>query len=193
MDSRRRLTFDEWAALQEDEPGELVGGVLEEEETPSCIHELVVAFLIEGLRVWGRSSGALVLSSGVALKVAPARGRLADVVVYLRGAQRPSARGVVTAPPSIVIEVVSDTPRDERRDRVERLAEYAAFGVRWYWLVDPALRSFEVLELGADGRYAHAFAATEEAVVSVPGCDGLGIDVPATWSEVDALVAADGR
>src|ERR1051326_9318052 len=42
----RPLTFEEWAAMDEDEPGEWVDGRLEEEEVPDLIHELVVSWLI---------------------------------------------------------------------------------------------------------------------------------------------------
>jgi hypothetical protein len=49
--------------------------------------------------------------------------------------------------------------------------------VRWYRLVDPEMRTFEVLELGADGRYAHAVAATVGVLASVSGCEALRIDV----------------
>jgi Uma2 family endonuclease len=185
-----RISIEQWAALDEESRGELVDGTLVEEEVPGTIHELLVAWLCETLRRWGRPAGVIVFASGLRLALSPRLGRIPDVAVYLPASRRPQLRGAVDVPPSLVVEVVSPGPRDARRDRVEKLHDYAAFGVRWYWLVDPELRSFEILELGADGRYAHALAVTGGLVEKVPGCDGLSLDVGAAWEEIDALIKA---
>jgi Uma2 family endonuclease len=182
------MTVDEWGALDEDEPGELVDGRLEEEEGPDAAHEAAVAWLLELLRSYFRPRAGLVLGSGLKLAVRPRRGRIGDVVCYGPG-KRPPKRGVVRIPPDVIVEVVSPSATDERRDRVQKPDDYAAFGVRYYWLVDPELRAFEVWELGPDGRYVHARAAERGLVDSVPGCEGLIVDLDALWAEVDSLPA----
>lgn len=175
--------------MLEDEPGELVDGWLVEEEVPSYEHELIVAWLIRMLGNWLSPRGGFVGGSEAKFAVQPSRGRKADVSAYLPG-RTPPRRGIVELPPDIMIEVVSPSPSDGRRDRIEKLEDYARFGVRWYWLVDPQLRSLELLELGHDGRYVHALDATEGVLAQVPGCEGLTLDLGALWSEVDRL--ADG-
>src|SRR5204862_5999929 len=57
------MTLEEWAALDEEVEGELVDGVLEEEEMPSFLHEIVVAWLIRTLHTWARRRRGLVASS----------------------------------------------------------------------------------------------------------------------------------
>jgi Uma2 family endonuclease len=183
------MSLADWAALPEDEPGELVDARLVEEEAPDCLHELVVVWFIVSLSAWLRDRGGLVLGSETKLAVQPRRGRKPDVSVYLPGSRKPPLRGVIAVPPDIAIEIVSPTPRDGRRDRVEKVLDYAVFGVRWYWIVDPELRSLEILELGADGRYAHALGATDEIIERVPGCAGLRIDLADLWKRVDQVAA----
>ncbi len=108
-------------------------------------------------------------------------------VMYLRGGEPPRNRDALArTPPSIAVEVISTTPRDHRRDRAEKVVDYAAFGIRWYWLVDPVSRTFEILELGADGRYVLALVATNEVVEEVPGCEGLRLNLPELWAALDS-------
>lgn len=184
------LSLVDWAALPEDEPGEFVNGCLVEEEVPDYVHEVVVAFLIHFFREWLMPRGGMVAGSGAKFAVTPERGRMPDVTVYLPGSRLPPARGLITVAPDVAVEIVSPSPRDGLRDRVEKVDEYASFGVRYYWIVDPVLRSLEILELTPDGRYAHTLGASEGRV-DVPGCDGLVLDLDALWAEVGRLEAGE--
>jgi len=54
-------------------------------------------------------------------------------------------------------------------------------------IVDPWVKTFQILELDAERRYAHVVDATDEVVSRVPGCDGLTLDIGALWKELDVL------
>jgi hypothetical protein len=56
----REMTVEDWGALPEDDPGELVDGRLVEEEMPMYIHEAVVAFFVALLRQWAAPRGGVV-------------------------------------------------------------------------------------------------------------------------------------
>jgi len=179
------MTIEEWAYLDEDEPGELVDGRLEEEEAPSYLHEAVVAWFIHVLRAWAAARGGWVFGSESKFAVALRRGRKPDVSVYFPGAPLPGSRDAIArVPPQIMVEVLSPRPRDARRDRIDKTRDYAGFGVRQYWIVDPEVRALEILELGADGRYTIALTAAE-GTHSVAGCEKLTIDLDALWAELD--------
>ncbi len=181
------MTLEEWAALDEDEPGELVDGLLEEEEAPTFLHEAVVAReLLRTLGSWAAPRGGWVFGSEAKYAVRPRRGRKPDVSVYLPGAKLPAAgEGVGRTPPSIVVEVISARPRDARRDRVDKVADYQAFGVTLYWIVEPRVRTLEVLDLSAERPVLVLSAATGQH--DAPGCEGLRLDLDALWAEIDRL------
>ena len=62
---------------------------------------------------------------------------------------------------------------------MEKFAEYAQFGVRLYWIVDPIARTLEVFEL-KDGSYALLVSASAGRV-EIPGCEGLVLDLDELW------------
>jgi Uma2 family endonuclease len=184
------MTPEAWADLDEDEPGELIDGWLVEEELPTHPHEAVVAWLMWVLGGWARQRDALVFASEHKLAVAPSRGRKPDVCVYPPGTHL--GRGALSrTPPWLVVEVLSPRPRDVRRDRHDKRVDYAQFGVRSYWLLDPQVRLLEVLELGPEGRYIAALSATE-GQVRVPGFDDLVLDLDQLWAEVDRVIGHEG-
>jgi Uma2 family endonuclease len=154
---------------------------------PSALHEAIGAWLLGALRFWVHPRGGVAFGAELKLAVGKRRGRKADTSAYLPGRPLPGrSAGATRRAPSIVVEVVSTRPRDVRRDVVDKKKDYAAFGVPYYWLVDPHARTFEVLELGADGRYTVALSAADGAQV-VPGCEGLVLDLDDLWATGDRL------
>jgi len=180
------MTLAAWAELDEEVRGELVDGVLEEEEVPTIIHDLVVTWLIHVFWTWVHRRGGAVVGSETKFAVGKRTGRKPDVAVFLKG-QVPSGHvTLVQSAPWIAVEVISPRPRDQRRDRVAKLREYAKAGFRYYWLVDPAMRTVEILELER-GRYAHAVSATEGTLKNIPGCGGLTLRLGEMWKLIDEL------
>ncbi len=186
------MTLEEWAALDDDVEGELVDGVLEEEEMPTVLHELVVTWLTTALRRWATRRRGFLLGSEAKVAVGPRRGRKPDLSVFLPPSLPAPSDTLVRVPPHLAVEIASPRPRDVRRDRVDKLADYARAVVRYYCIVDPQLRSLEVYELGRDGRYTVARTAARGRV-RVPGCPGLTLDLDALWAEVDAAERAHAR
>ena len=184
------FTLDDWARMPEDEPGEFIDGCLEEEEMPDARHEVVVMWLARVVGNWLEDLGdGFILGSEAKYQVLSTKGRKPDATIFFPG-HSPAPQGLLREPPDIAIEVVSPSPRDMRRDRIEKLGEYASFGIRWYWIVDPQLRSFEVLEL-RDRTYAHVATSTRGRL-AVPGCPSLILDLDALWSKLDRLDSKPG-
>jgi Uma2 family endonuclease len=186
------MTLQEWADLDDEVAGELVDGVLEEEEMPTHLHELVVTWLLVVLHQWARPRGGQVTGSETKIAVGAARGRKPDVSVYLRGRQPALEDSIVTVAPHVVIEVTSPRARDIRRDRIDKQIDYARAGARYYWILDPQLRTLEILELRRNRRYSVALAASG-GTLRVPGCPGLALDLDALWREIDAAARPKRR
>jgi Uma2 family endonuclease len=180
------MTVEQWADLDEDEPGELVDGQLVEEEVPDFEHETIVLWLAAAFLGWVLPRGGFAVASDAKFAVGSKRGRKPDVAVYLPGGAVPPRHGAARVPPDIMVEVISRRPRDARRDRIEKLAEYAAFGVRYYWIIQPNARTVEIYELQPGSRYLRILGASG-GTIDVPGCPELRLDLDAMWAHVARL------
>lgn len=69
--------------------------------------------------------------------------RRADRVVWAGLGRRPKPREDV---PAIVVEFVSRSKRDHRRDYIEKRSEYLALGVKEYWIFNRFTRTFTVFQ-----------------------------------------------
>jgi Uma2 family endonuclease len=185
---KKRMTIQQWADMDEDEPGEFVDGYVVEEEVPDLSHERVVAWLVFVLMSWGKPRQALVFASELKFAITEHRGRKPDVSMYAPGTRLKRAN-LVRVPPMLTVEVLTPTARDVRRDRMDKMAEYAHFGVRSYWLVDHKKRSIECYELSKSGRVFRSVTAAA-GQVEIPNFEGLILDLNDLWSELD-LVEGD--
>jgi Uma2 family endonuclease len=178
------MTIEEWGDLDEDIEGELVDGILEEEEMATFLHELVVMWLARILGAWARRRQAYIAGSEAKIAVGSRRGRKPDLSIYLRGKAPALADSLVRIAPHLVVEVISPRRRDARRDRVEKISDYARAGISYYWILDPQLRTLEILELEASAQYRVA-VARRRGKPRIPGCPGLVLNLDDLWADVD--------
>jgi Uma2 family endonuclease len=177
----RRFTWDDFVALGEDDPRELIDGELTEVEVPTELHEHVVALLVYFLTAWARPRGAgRVYSSGYRVRISERRGVMPDVQFFTtENARGLPQEGLVAGRPDLAVEVVSDSSR--RYDRVTKLSWYAAIGVPEYWIVDPTSRTLERLLL-RDGQYVIADALEGDAAFAPSSFEGLEIPLGELWT-----------
>ncbi len=176
--------WDEFVLLDEDDPRELVDGVLVEIEVPGFRHERTVGVLMIRLGAWVevRNRG-VVLPSGYKVRITDRRGVMPDVQ-FISKEKLPllDENGLTRGAPDLVVEVIS--PSSHHYDCVVKRDWYAAVGVAEYWIVDPEARTLERLVLGLDGRYATAAKLGDDAIFEPESFPGLSIALSDLWVDV---------
>lgn len=166
---------------------ELCDGHLEINEMPSFLHQELVRILLFAIARWideaqtARSRGKVSVAP-LPLRLGAERWREPDIL-YFKG-RPPLHRGYPTAA-DLVVEVVTDTPDDRRRDTVVKRAEYAVAGIAEYWIVDPAPRTVVVLVLENGAYREHGVFAAGD-VVEGRVLAGFRVDVEAMFAEAEA-------
>jgi Uma2 family endonuclease len=124
---------------------ELVWGVVREPPAPMYGHQSVLTRLTSLLYGYVTAHGLgqvcvapvdVILDRDKALVVQP------DLVFVAEGRLNIIDRRIWGAP-DLVVEVIS--PRTGRRDRIVKLDWYRRYGVKEYWIVDPAARRIDVV------------------------------------------------
>jgi len=183
-----RATVEDWLRIPEEERAELIHGRIVYHTFPDLKHGDTQAQISHFLRPYrGRSGGGgggggaaalggWWLSQEVDMALADV-GCRPDVVGWRRDKHarvpQADARGVVTETPDFLCEVLS--PSTARYDKVEKLDAYFRAGVPYYWLVDPMLRTFTVLERTDRGYLIVRVAGPGETVRAAPFA---GVEIP---------------
>ncbi|MCE9545902.1 MAG: Uma2 family endonuclease [Planctomycetia bacterium] len=166
---------------------EFTDGRLEFLPMPTEIHEAIVQYLFLALlRFVERQSLGKVYNNGIRLRTRAEKIRLPDVI-FLHRDHFHARHNRVWDGADLVMEVVSDDPKDRQRDYEQKLLDYAAAKVAEYWIVDFAHRLVTVYRLDNNGQYAiHGkFSSGQQATSLLLA--GLTVDVDALFAVADDI------
>lgn len=182
--ARRPASYADLCALPEHEVGEIIHGSLHSHPRPAPRHARAYSALgsqLQGTYDRGRDGpgGWWILDepevhlSGHVL--------VPDIAGWRRTRlpRLPDTAWFELAP-DWVCEILS--PPTARLDRAEKLPIYAAEGVGHCWLVDPDLRTLEVLQ-NQDGRWLLLTVLENDAAVSQPPFDATTFPLSDLWAD----------
>jgi len=133
------LSLEEYLSSNWRPDCDFVDGRSEERNLGVYNHSRMVAsllWILSGKQEWGKWP-VLPLPS-LRLRVSPTRVRVPDVCVIARGGPREQ---VLTHPPLAVFEVLDE--EDRFSATMNKLADFARFGVEHIWTIDPARRHID--------------------------------------------------
>jgi Uma2 family endonuclease len=180
----RPATVEEWLAIPEEQRAELIHGKIVRHAFPGPEHGFAQFGLGFHLGPYNRRTGGAgggpggwwlthevdMLIGGIGCRP--------DTVGWRREKQprmpKPDARGVVTAEPDFIAEVISSSTA--RYDQGSKRDAYFKAGVTHYWLVDPTYKTLTVLERAAQG-YMIVLVAGPGEVLRAPPFDLVEIPV----------------
>lgn len=161
-----RFTYEDYVLLPEDRRYEVIDGELFLTPAPTPYHQLIlmrIARVLEDYTQDHRAGTILVAPCDVLLSQT-------DVFqpdIFFVSSSRRERIGpkYISGAPDLVVEVLS--PSTESRDRIAKAKQYARFGVREMWLVDPDARTIEVLVNSPEGFVRHELFCAGQFVRSV--------------------------
>jgi Uma2 family endonuclease len=182
LPSTKTVTYDEWLRMPEvsDEIEEVVNGEVRLMPPPKWKHSLIVQYIYDTLRAQLDPRHALVVASafGLVISKQPLTTRVSDLAVFDL-ATIIEQDGYIHSAPQLIVEVLS--PANRRREREEKLADYARLGVAEVWVVAPEGQTVEVLRL-EEGRLRRS-AIPAEGMLTPARFANVQIDIARIWPD----------
>lgn len=153
---------------------ELVDGHTEVLPMPTEEHQALILFLVDVLRAFANPRGLGKVSfAGIRVQLRPKTFRLPDVV-FMSAKNRAKRDNRYWSGADLAMEVVSED--DPQRDLLDKRADYAAAGIKEYWIVDPRDRT--VTDLVLKGRKYQERGAFEDGQAATSAIlPGFTVDV----------------
>jgi Uma2 family endonuclease len=157
---------------------EFSNGYVEFLPMPTTPHQRIVSFLLRVLHAFATAENlGEVLFAGVRVRLWEEKYREPDVV-FMQTAHASQITDDYWIGADLVMEVVSGSDSDRRRDLEKKRAEYARAGIPEYWIVDPELGQITVLVLDGPAYAVHCvFGQGQRATSKL--LPGFAVDVTA--------------
>ena len=173
----KRWTYEEYYRLDDDQRYEIIHGNLLMAPAPDTWHQ-----------DWSRELTVILAGYVKRTKLGKVFASPVDVVLDAENTVQPDLVFISSAnlgiiqqraifgTPDLLVELVS--PSSVRRDRYDKKELYARFGVKEYWIGDPANKALEVLTL-KEGRYELQCCAEVKGKLTSLVLAGLEFDLSA--------------
>ncbi len=174
----KKWTYEQVSAINDDVRRELYHGEIFIMPSPIIEHQEIILRLAFLLMTWARQFGGQAFISPLDLYVSQQVYFIPDLVFY--GAQKMASGEVKRDPkrfhlaPDLIVEILSNSTAIN--DRVRKYRAYAEFGVPFYWIVDPAARTFHAFRL-ENGRYVDEAVLGGDEAWSPALCPGLDVSL----------------
>ncbi|NEO85249.1 MAG: Uma2 family endonuclease [Spirulina sp. SIO3F2] len=155
---------------------EIIDGALFMTRAPHWNHQDAAGKIYIALQLWSQQSGLGQASFTPGVIFTESDSVIPDVVWVSneRLAQLLDEAGHLTGAPELVVEVLSLSEKDKKRDRETKLKLYSVQGVREYWIADREQKSVEVYrrEQGVLVRVMTLFEGDSLVSPLLPGFSG---------------------
>jgi Uma2 family endonuclease len=179
--STTKMTAEQFLMLGEDPPGirlELVDGVVAVSPIPVQKHSHVVVNLLTILNNHILSNDLGELHQDVDTLLDDFNIRRPDILFYSNENLDLIGEILMEGPPDLAIEVLS--PGSVTIDREVKFKQYRKAGVRFYWIVDPQLKTIEGWEL-KNRRYVPTGRGQGNSTIALPPFNNLEIPLSRLW------------
>jgi Uma2 family endonuclease len=176
------VTYEEWLRMPEvqDAIEEVVNGELRIMPPNKWNHAIVVQKLFNTLaaQLDQRKFVVVITNFGLIIRQSPLTSRVPDLAVFDLSTMV-EQDGYIHSAPQLAMEVLS--PANTRREREEKLNDYAAIGTPEVWVISPEAKTVEVLLL-EDGRLRRSTILAEGALQPAR-FPGVEIDIADIWPD----------
>jgi Uma2 family endonuclease len=146
-------TEEEFVAwCEEDVRAEYVDGEVIVHSPASSQHERILMFVGTLITMFTSRHGlGTVLGSNTQVRLRPRLRRIPDLTFVAKGREDIILENHIEGAPDLVVEVVS--PDSAARDWRDKYIEYEKYGVREYWVIDPANKRLEAYGRTEKGKF----------------------------------------